>query len=337
MFPGNISPKRSLDRSAERDLDEEAKQVYQLSTVNEYGAFIPPTPVDKGHKYHVDHVEDYFTTIINAPPEKVRTFLSTESTISPGMFSTLPSSKIKRHSMPSFSSTSMSSPPKKSATLSTQKARGSSMNVDTKNRNSRGESSPPAEHNNTDCFIDVDITAPSSITTAVCTTENSQTATSLISPLAAPAMDDVARLPISPRNTPELRPEQYSRPPRQQQHQQQESSGRPLHRISEAKRKSRAQISFLTGAPTEEEEIRRANALSDPFLSLLSSSLPDLVTDFEGDQSDESSSSSPLTSPSSSPRYSASPVSFEKEQIRRLNAQKLRAQNDFGGALRVSH
>jgi len=108
-----------------------------------------------------------------------------------------------------------------------------------------------------------------------------------------------------------------------------------LH-VNEVKRKSKAQISFLTGTPTKEEEIRHANALSDPFLSLLSSSPPDLVADLEGDYTDESSSSSPLTSPSSSPRYSASPVSFEKEQIRRLNAQKLRAQNDFGGVLRVT-
>ncbi|KAF9288700.1 hypothetical protein BGZ68_010723 [Mortierella alpina] len=97
--------KRAQEKAAEKEKKEQVKQAIQLSTVDEQGAFLPPTPVEKGYKEHfIDNDEDHFYTIISTPPERVRSFLSAASTISPGMFS-LPSNKIKRHSFPSFSST----------------------------------------------------------------------------------------------------------------------------------------------------------------------------------------------------------------------------------------
>ncbi|KAF9897624.1 hypothetical protein BX616_005262 [Lobosporangium transversale] len=93
--------KRAMEKAVEKEKKEQAKQAIQLSTIDEKGAFIPPTPLEKGYKDNFrDNDEDYFQTIISTPPERVRTFLSTESTISPGMFSS-PSSKIKRYSLPS--------------------------------------------------------------------------------------------------------------------------------------------------------------------------------------------------------------------------------------------
>ncbi|KAF8929501.1 hypothetical protein EDD21DRAFT_393810 [Dissophora ornata] len=96
--------KRALEKAAEKEKKEQVKQAIQLSTVDEQGAFLPPTPLEKGYKDHFkDNDEDFFHTIISTPPERVRTFLSAASTISPGMFS-LPSSKIKRHTVASFPS-----------------------------------------------------------------------------------------------------------------------------------------------------------------------------------------------------------------------------------------
>ncbi|KAF9345027.1 hypothetical protein BGX34_005089 [Mortierella sp. NVP85] len=84
------------------------QQEIQLSTVDEHGAFVPPPPAEKGYKEHVtDNDVDFFQTIISTPPERIRTLLSAASTISPGMFSS-PSSKIKRHSLVSFPSHSIS-------------------------------------------------------------------------------------------------------------------------------------------------------------------------------------------------------------------------------------
>ncbi|KAG9326212.1 hypothetical protein KVV02_001096 [Mortierella alpina] len=96
--------KRAQEKAAEKEKKEQVKQAIQLSTVDEQGAFLPPTPLEKGYKEHfIDNDEDHFYTIISTPPERVRSFLSAASTISPGMFS-LPSNKIKRHTFPSFSS-----------------------------------------------------------------------------------------------------------------------------------------------------------------------------------------------------------------------------------------
>ncbi|KAG0220361.1 hypothetical protein BGX33_000036 [Mortierella sp. NVP41] len=97
--------KKAQEKAAEKEKKEQVKQAIQLSTVDDRGAFLPPTPLEKGYKDHFkDNDEDYFDTIISTPPERVRTFLSAASTISPGMFS-LPSSKIKRHTFTSFPTT----------------------------------------------------------------------------------------------------------------------------------------------------------------------------------------------------------------------------------------
>ncbi|KAG0060559.1 hypothetical protein BGZ90_003983 [Linnemannia elongata] len=105
------NPKKAQEKAAEKEKKEQVKQAIQLSTVDHHGAFLPPTPLEKGYKDHFkDNDEDYFDTIISTPPERVRTFLSAASTISPGMFS-LPSSKIKRHTFTSFPTTNFSKPP----------------------------------------------------------------------------------------------------------------------------------------------------------------------------------------------------------------------------------
>ncbi|KAG0257017.1 hypothetical protein BG011_004202 [Mortierella polycephala] len=94
--------KRALEKAAEKEKKEQVKHSIQMSIVDNQGAFLPPTPLEKGYKdTFIDNDEDRFYTIISTPPERVRTFLSAASTISPGMFSQ-PSSKIKRRSMPSF-------------------------------------------------------------------------------------------------------------------------------------------------------------------------------------------------------------------------------------------
>lgn len=104
------NPKKAQEKAAEKEKKEQVKQAIQLSTVDHHGAFLPPTPLEKGYKDHFkDNDEDYFDTIISTPPERVRTFLSAASTISPGMFS-LPSSKIKRHTFTSFPTTNFSKP-----------------------------------------------------------------------------------------------------------------------------------------------------------------------------------------------------------------------------------
>ncbi|KAG0370832.1 hypothetical protein BGZ54_003554 [Gamsiella multidivaricata] len=130
------SQKKALEKAVEKEKKDQAKHSIQLSTVNEQGTFVPPTPLEKGYREHfTDNDEDYFYTIISTPPDRVRTFLSTESTISPGMFS-LPSSKIKRHTWSSFPVTT-------SSTTGTISSSGSSPQL-----------SPNLD------FIDEDLTAP---------------------------------------------------------------------------------------------------------------------------------------------------------------------------------
>ncbi|KAF9322258.1 hypothetical protein BG003_003269 [Podila horticola] len=100
LFSSN--PKRSMEKAAEKEKKEQAKQAIQLSTVDDQGAFVTPPPLEKGYKDHFrDSDEDFFDTILNTPPERVQTFLSAHKTISPGMFSS-PASKIKRHTLSSF-------------------------------------------------------------------------------------------------------------------------------------------------------------------------------------------------------------------------------------------
>ncbi|KAF8949329.1 hypothetical protein BGZ47_006866 [Haplosporangium gracile] len=113
------SQKKAQEKAVEKEKKEQVKQAIQLSTVDHRGAFLPPTPLEKGYKDHFkDNDEDYFDTIISTPPERVRTFLSAASTISPGMFS-LPSSKIKRHTFTSFPTTNFSKAPTTTASAPT--------------------------------------------------------------------------------------------------------------------------------------------------------------------------------------------------------------------------
>ncbi|KAF8984894.1 hypothetical protein CPC16_007039 [Podila verticillata] len=101
----STNPKRSMEKAAEREKKEQAKQAIQLSDVDDQGAFVTPVPLEKGYKDHFrDNDEDFFDTILNTPPERVQTFLSAHKTISPGMFSTPGASKIKRHTLSSFPS-----------------------------------------------------------------------------------------------------------------------------------------------------------------------------------------------------------------------------------------
>lgn len=110
--------KTAAEKAAERDWQEQARQIFQLSTVSAKGHFLPPSPspLELGKQGSNDRFKDndadYFTTIIiSTSPERVRTFLSTESSISPGMFS-LPANKTKRNAIPSFST-----PPSSSSSL----------------------------------------------------------------------------------------------------------------------------------------------------------------------------------------------------------------------------
>jgi len=94
-----------MEKAAEREKKEQAKQAIQLSDVDDQGAFVTPAPLEKGYKDHFrDNDQDFFDTILNTPPERVQTFLSAHKTISPGMFSTPGASKIKRHTLSSFPS-----------------------------------------------------------------------------------------------------------------------------------------------------------------------------------------------------------------------------------------
>ncbi|KAG0349301.1 hypothetical protein BGZ54_004398, partial [Gamsiella multidivaricata] len=329
LFPTS-NPRRSMDKAAERDWKEQAKQVFQLSTINDQGNFLPPPPLEKGIKEDLDDVleEDFFATIISTPPEKVRTFLSTESTISPGMFS-LPSSKIKRNTIPAFSSP----PPSPTSTArpyqdDTIEHNSSSSNNNNNNNNNSSMSDnkmstrPRSEHT----FSDVDITTASSPSIPADTI-----ATPASTPPAAPSID--AYFAPSPPGTPrprQLRPQSISNSPEPQEHgatqvksnDQGNNSNSNSNNSNNIRSKTRAQLSFLTGAARDEDIL--ADLLSDSLESLLSSSPSDLMM---GSEESSDLSPSPEVSSLSSP-------SVQKEKIRRLNAQRLRAQNNFRGELR---
>ncbi|KAG0005898.1 hypothetical protein BGZ80_002252 [Entomortierella chlamydospora] len=298
LFPGNGTKRSSMDRAAERDWKDQAKQVFQLSTINDRGHFLPPTPTEKDYKENIkENGEDYFATIVSTPPEIVRTFLSTESTISPGMFS-LPSNKIKRHTIPSFSA------PSSAASIV------------------KGDNNITPHHQ-------VCVTAP---------------AESLSTPPSSPptVLHKDTYFLASPPDTPRLSQEQQrQQQQRQQQQRQQQQRQQQLRRAEDIRRRSRAQISFLTGSAMEEEEDEEglSDALSDPFSSpFFSPSPPDLIMDEEGDHSssgsDSSISSSAIASPNTSPRNSMTLP--QKEHIRKMNEQKLRSQN-FEGELRLGY
>ncbi|KAF9207108.1 hypothetical protein BGZ49_001156 [Haplosporangium sp. Z 27] len=299
-----------MDRAAERDWNEQAKQVFQLSTVNDRGHFLPPTPTEKGYKENVkENEKDYFATIVSTPPERVRTFLSTESTISPGMFS-LPSSKIKRHTIPSYS------PPVDSSTAFNQRRNvsdGDSCNKSDSVSSNAKHLSKSSAHS-ADSII---IHHPPKVSTQALS-ESVSTPSSSPSSISS---KDAFSLPSPPTT------------PQPQQRQQQQPS--PVLRHADVRRKSRAQISFLTGSTMEEEDL--TDVLSDTLSSLLlSSSPPELVMD-EGDHSSSSSgsnNSSTLASPNTSPRHS---LTLPKEQIQKMNTQKLRSQYNFGSDQQIGH
>ncbi|KAF9978972.1 hypothetical protein BGZ73_007859 [Actinomortierella ambigua] len=97
--------KRALEKAAEKERKEQAKQTFQLSTIDDHGVFRPPTPMEKPYREHfIDSDADYFDMIINTPPERVKMFLSAEKTISPYMFSEPRSAKNKRHTLGSYGS-----------------------------------------------------------------------------------------------------------------------------------------------------------------------------------------------------------------------------------------
>ncbi|KAG0265046.1 hypothetical protein DFQ27_000841 [Actinomortierella ambigua] len=101
--------KRSVEKAAEKERKEQAKQTFQLSTIDDHGVFRPPTPMEKPYREHfIDSDADYFDMIINTPPERVKMFLSAEKSISPYMFSEPRSAKNKRHTVGSFGSWSRS-------------------------------------------------------------------------------------------------------------------------------------------------------------------------------------------------------------------------------------
>ncbi|KAF9583654.1 hypothetical protein BGW38_008938 [Lunasporangiospora selenospora] len=63
---------KAAEKAAEKEKKDQEKQAIQLFSVDEHGAFVPPTPLEKGYRDHfVDNNEDYFNTIISTPPERV--------------------------------------------------------------------------------------------------------------------------------------------------------------------------------------------------------------------------------------------------------------------------
>ncbi|KAG0252957.1 hypothetical protein BG011_006633 [Mortierella polycephala] len=334
-------PRRSMEKAAERDWQEQAKEVFQLSTVNDRGTFLPPTPVEQSLKERFkDNDQDYFATITSTSPEKVRTFLSTESTISPGMFS-LPSNKIKRHTIPSFTPLSLpssfpasSAPP--SPTVSSQQDRSS---------NNRPWSTTNNNNNN-------NITAIGTAIPASIPQQPLPVVDVVVAPVAVkkrsivnPA-DTLFTPPASPPSTPakNMYFEQYtdssynnnttaSITPEPQEEEEEKEEQRidnnitKLDKACQIRKKRKAQISFLTGAPLEDD-------LSDALSELLNASMPSSPPGRCITSGSDSGLGSEVSSPGASPRPSV--LALQKEQVRRINTQKLRAQNNFGGELRFS-
>ncbi|KAF9921318.1 hypothetical protein BGZ65_010436 [Modicella reniformis] len=369
------SKRRSMDKAAEKDWKEQAKQVFQLSTVNDQGYFIPPPPITSLEKKGLldenlllqedaDRYYDYFaTTIVNTPPERVRTLLSAESTISPGMFSSPSKSKIKRHTMPSLPSSSDPSPIPSRPRVRIISTLSSAVSTQPRDMNSH------SSHSRGDLLDSQILQVKDSNIGNTRTTEpqiaslSSSTLSPPLSPLSSlpptPA-DSLSTPPSSSPVVPASSPPTTPRPPsvssrssisfsqeqqqQQQQKQQQEQEEQQCEMEgtkNHLRRKARAQISFLTGATLEEEE---SDTLSDPFSSMSSSSPVDLVFNRSRSSMDSSSSSSISSSPeawprrrsamlstssSLSPSPSLSSPQLEKERIWRINAQKLRAQNNF--------
>jgi len=129
----------------------------------------------------------------------------------------------------------------------------------------------------------------------------------------------------------------------------------PSHRnnktedVSPIRSRNKPNISFLTGAGPDEDELLSSDAISDAFKDLfqstLSPSLPELVMDDEeeGGERDHSKSGSmsgisDVSTPDASPRQPSAALSmYQREQTRLMNARKLRAQNNFGSELPIAH
>jgi len=344
------STRRSLDKAAERDWKEQAKQVFQLSTVNAQGNFVPPhlNSLDKGcvdiealQQQDADRDFDYFaTTIVNTPPERARTFLSTESTISPGMFSSPTKSRIKRHtiSFPASPSPAVAVPVTQSKLLPPPVQTTAHTQPEGLNRRHRSSSLYESRKPRV-----ARTTAPSA--------PSPTPVGSLSMPPSGPAVlsaaDSNVYIGSSPPATPRPRRSQHSTDSRrsstaslqapkqeQQEHQKEDTK-------NHTRRKTRAQLSFLTGVALEEED-EESDALSDPFSSMMSSSPVDLVFGSRSSLDASSLSSSLASSPDMSPRrrstilsssslssFSPATVQKDKERIWKMNEQKLRAQNGF--------
>ncbi|KAF9898963.1 hypothetical protein BX616_003410 [Lobosporangium transversale] len=395
LFPTASSRRRSsMSKAAERDWKEQAKQIFPLSTVNETGMFLPPTPLEKSLNDDLkDTNEDYFDTIINTPPEKVKALLSTESTISPGMFS-LPSSssrknnRAKRHTMPSLFSTPSLSPPSPlqqqqsssisdfasaASTQQTSRTRSESQpyqvqrtsNINNShysnnnsNSNSNNYSSTKAESNasrngpttivsdNGSNINNSNITAPSSFANVLVTPPSSPPALhSTKETYFTPSPSDTIQSQPQPQS--QVKPDHPrsssipspSSPMSPSLTEEDPASviTKPVSSIEHAnsiRSRSRAQIKFLTGAKDPEEDL--SELLVDPFEALLSlsSSSPSTTT---ADDAEMSSPISNVSSPAASPRRQSLALQKEKEQIWKLNAQKLRSQNNFEDGFLFGH
>ncbi|KAF9182357.1 hypothetical protein BGZ50_004964 [Haplosporangium sp. Z 11] len=326
-------PRRSMEKAAERDWQEQAKEVFQLSTVTDWGIFLPPTPVEQSLKEHFkDNDQDYFATITSTSPEKVRSFLSTESTISPGMFS-LSSNKIKRHTIPSFtppsppsSSSASSTPP--SPTVSCQQDRSNNNRIWSNNNiTAIGTVTPaPVLQHQPSPVVDV-VVAPVAVKkrSAVNPADTLSTPPSSPPSTLAKNMHFEQHTDFSNNNNSTAAASITLEP--QEEEQRTENNTTELDKACQIRKKRKAQISFLTGAPPEDD-------LSDALSEFLNASMPSPPPGRRGTSGSDSGLGSEVSSPGASPRPSV--LALQKEQVRRINAQKLHAQNNFGGELRFS-
>ncbi|KAF9950973.1 hypothetical protein BGZ70_001160 [Mortierella alpina] len=350
LFLGSslASKRLSLDRAAERDKREQAKQVFQLSTVNDQGLFLPPEEplLEKGFlKEHgcmdCDEEHDHFATIIiNTPPERIRTFLSAESTISPGMFSSLQSSRIRRNTIPSFKtplSTSEANLPTSPHPTHQQpynphvSRRGStSTKIVSTVAASSLPSDPPSR-----CVHPPSVTPVAFVKTRHVLTPADTLSTPPSSPPESPLKNTYFAPNGSKRPRSQLRQSSQQPPPSHRNNKTED--------VSPIRSRNKATISFLTGAGPDEDDLFSSDAISDTFKdsfqSTLSSSLPELVMDDddEAEEGDHSRSES-VSTPEASPRQPSAALSlYQKEQTRLVNARKLKAQNNFGGELPIAH
>ncbi|KAG0212789.1 hypothetical protein BGX28_005636 [Mortierella sp. GBA30] len=382
---GNNSHSRrvSMDKAAAvRDKKEQAKQVFQMSTVNGQGMFLPPEEpqLEKGFfKEHCaldcgDEEHDHFSSIIiNTPPERIRTFLSTESKISPGLFSSRQSSRIKRNTIPSFNKILSSSEP--SSPVSSQQPRRrvvSSSKLDPNVSNSKTNSiittivdpavtasvsspylsSPFSPSSSATSPRPLSVTPVAFVKTRQALTPADTLSTPPSSPADAPLKDAYF---TSKHSAPRSYQSRYIQQHRQWEGQEQQLP--PSHRnnkiidVNPIRSKNKAQISFLTGETEKEDNLLSSDAISEWFQyrSILSSSTlpappppaaPELITDDEEEgrfSTSGSGSGSDISTPDASPRQHSALMAFQKKQTKLIHARTLRAQNDFGGALPISH